>query len=85
MWLWSYALAAIGLLGLFVAGRRNRLGWAIGFIAQPLWIAYAIVTAQHGFLLTAVAYGYVYAVNWLRWGREEATNDGEDRTADARG
>ena len=71
---WSYLLTAVGVSGLFMAGSRRKFGWAIGIFAQTLWIAYALSTGQHGFLLSAAFYGWVYARNWLKWRAEEATN-----------
>lgn len=68
--LWSYLLAAVGILGLVLAGRRKAIGWAIGLGAQGLWIAYALATHQFGFIVSALAYGAVYARNWLAWRRE---------------
>lgn len=65
--LWSWVLAAVGITGIYLAGRMNKLGWAIGLGAQVLWLAYAIVTRQWGFIATAIAYGFVYARNWWRW------------------
>lgn len=67
---WSIALAAIGILGIYLAGRKNRWGWAVGVFAQLLWIAYAIVTAQWGFIASALAYGGIYGWNWFKWERE---------------
>lgn len=67
---WSVALAAIGILGIWLAGRKNLWGWALGVAAQLLWIAYAIVTQQWGFILSALAYGWVYGLNWWKWARE---------------
>jgi nicotinamide riboside transporter PnuC len=68
--IWSFVLAAVGILGIWLAGRKNIWGWAIGLFAQVLWVAYALVTVQYGFLLTAFGYGWVYATNWLRWRKE---------------
>lgn len=73
--LWSYLLAAVGILGIWLAGRKNLWGWAVGAGAQVLWIAYGLVTRQYGFILSAVAYGCVYARNFVRWKREEAARD----------
>lgn len=70
--LWSYTLAAIGILGIWLAGRRNLWGWAIGLGSQFLWIAYAFATGQYGFLVSALGYGTVYARNWLRWRKENS-------------
>jgi len=60
---WSWALMAVGVTGLFLAGRGGWLGWAIGIFAQLLWFAYALVTKQYGFIVSAVAYGTVNVIN----------------------
>ena len=70
--IWSVALAAIGILGLLLAGRKKSVGWGIGLSAQLLWIIYAIATAQYGFILSALAYGFVYGKNYLAWRKDEA-------------
>lgn len=64
---WSWVLTAVGVTGLYFAGSRRRLGWAIGIGAQALWLAYALTTHQYGFLVSAGAYGWVYTRNFLRW------------------
>jgi len=69
--LWSYGLAAIGILGIYLAGRHNQWGWAIGVGAQALWIVYAVVTGQFGFIVSAIAYSVVYGRNWYRWHTEQ--------------
>lgn len=58
---WSYALAVLGVSGLFIAANRPKVGWWFNIVAQVVWLAYAVATRQWGFLLTAVAYAYVYA------------------------
>lgn len=65
--IWSFVLSAIGIGGLFLAGRGRVAGWLIGLGAQALWAAYAIATGQYGFLLSAAGYGTVYALNARRW------------------
>lgn len=70
---WSWLLAAIGITGIWLAGSRRTAGWVIGVSAQALWIAYAIATRQWGFIASALAYGFVYGRNWLKWRREAAT------------
>lgn len=67
---WSWVLTAVGVFGLYLAGRKSKAGWAVGFSAQGLWVAYAIATKQWGFIFSALAYGSVYARNWLRWRAE---------------
>lgn len=67
---WSWILTAVGVFGLYLAGRKNKAGWAVGIGAQSLWIAYALSTEQYGFLVSALAYGWVYTKNFLAWRRE---------------
>ncbi len=69
-WL-SIVLAAAGITGLWLSGSRRKVGWLIGFLVQPVWLVYAVVTEAWGFVATAVAYGWVYARNYLAWRREE--------------
>ena len=74
--LWSYALTAIGVFGLWLSGRKDARGWLVGLGAQVLWIAYAIATEQWGFIVSAAAYGWVYARNARAW---MAPDEGEDQ------
>jgi nicotinamide riboside transporter PnuC len=69
--IWSIVLAAVGILGLYLAGSKNVWGWFIGLGAQVLWFIFALVTEQYGFILSALAYGWVYTRNYLKWRREK--------------
>ncbi|MCS4278036.1 hypothetical protein M2390_003259 [Mycetocola sp. BIGb0189] len=73
---WSYLLTAVGILGLWLAGGKNRAGWAVGLAAQVLWVAFALTTHQYGFLLSAVAYGTVYIRNFRAW-KKPVTTEGD--------
>jgi hypothetical protein len=70
MW-WSWILTAIGVFGLYLAGKKNRYGWAVGISAQLLWLTYAITTEQYGFIVSSFAYGWVYCKNFLAWRKEQ--------------
>lgn len=72
---WSYLLSGIGVLGIWLAGRKSLWGWAIGFGAQGLWIVYAVVTGQYGFIFSALAYGSIYARNWWKWAHESQVTE----------
>ena len=72
MW-WSYTLAAIGVFGLWLTGRKLWQGFAVGVAVQFLWIAYAIVTEQWGFIGSALAFGWMNAWNLRKWLRERRT------------
>lgn len=72
---WSYTLAALGIFGIWLAGRKSLWGWAVGCGAQGLWIAYALVTHQFGFIVSAVAYAAIYARNWWKWAHPEQPSE----------
>lgn len=67
---WSWLLAIVGVTGLWFAGSHRLIGWQIGLGVQALWIAYAIVSEQYGFIASAVAYAVVNLRNLLKWKRE---------------
>ena len=70
---WSYVLTAVGVFGIYLSGRKIRWGWAVGLGAQFLWLAYAIATQQWGFLVSCVAYGWVYGKNFIAWTRDRTS------------
>lgn len=80
--IWSFALAAVGILGIYLAGRKNMWGWAVSLGAQVLWITYALVTSQPGFIVSAVAYSIVYGKNFVAWHAEERPRPAGRRRAD---
>jgi hypothetical protein len=73
-WGWSWILTAGGVFGLWLAGRKDWRGWAVGLAMQAVWVTYALATAQYGFLVSGAAYGGVYAFNWWKW-RRKVTDD----------
>jgi len=75
---WSYVLAPFGLLGLYLAGRKIRWGWALGLVTQSLWLAYSVQTRQWGFIPGTLAYAWIYLKNFLAWSREKGTTDDRD-------
>jgi hypothetical protein len=70
--LWSWILAAIGVTGIFLVGKKTIYGWLILLLNECLWIAYAVVTEQYGFIVAAVAYGIVYIRSFIVWKRDDA-------------
>ena len=53
--MWSWVLAAIGVTGIFLVGRKTIWGWFVLLFNEILWIAYAAV----------------YLKSYLHWRREE--------------
>jgi hypothetical protein len=66
-WWWSWLLMTLGITGLWLAGSKDKTGWLISLFAQVLWIIYAIVSEQYGFIVSALAYSFVYLRNFKKW------------------
>ena len=67
MSLWSFALAGLGILQIYLTGKKLRFGWIVGLMTSLLWFIYGIVTAQYGFLISAVVFGAIHWRNWVSW------------------
>jgi hypothetical protein len=64
---WSWLLGVIGVTGLLIAGQKKWWGWVLNVFNEGLWIFYALLTEQYGFILMALAYAIVYARNARAW------------------
>lgn len=67
---WSWILTAVGLTGFVLAGRKVWWCWYINIGCQALWMTYAIVTEQWGFIVASLAYTFVFTKNAIKWTRE---------------
>jgi len=57
----------VGVLGLWLAGNKKRVGWLVNFIAEGLWIYYAVVLQQWALIPACIAWAAVYIRNWIKW------------------
>lgn len=64
---WSWGLAAVSVLGLWTTGSKRRYGWLISLGSEGLWLTYALVTRQYGFVAMSVVFAAVHVRNWLKW------------------
>jgi hypothetical protein len=65
-----WVLVVGGVAGTFLAGAGCRWGWLLLLGLQPVWISYALVTAQHGFVLGSLAYAGAQLNGFLRASRQ---------------
>lgn len=77
--LWSWGLAASGLVGIWLVGQRRPAGWAVLTVLQIFWIIYATVTQQWGFVVSSCIYGVMNGRNWYKWNRQKPTAKTEER------
>jgi hypothetical protein len=71
MELWSWTLAALGVTGIYFVGKKTIWGWLLLCVNEGLWIIYAVLTEQYGFIFAAIAYATVYIRSYLHW-RQDA-------------
>jgi len=70
MEMWSWVLAAVGVTGIFFVGKKVIWAWLILLVNECIWIAYALVTDQYGFIVMATAYAAVYIKSYIAWRKE---------------
>jgi hypothetical protein len=63
---WAWLLTALQVLALWAAGRRRSWGWLLGAGVQPVWITYALLTGQVGFIPGCAVSAAVQARSFLR-------------------
>jgi hypothetical protein len=69
--MWSWILAVIGVIGIYFVGRKHRWAWLWLCANEVLWITYALITKQYGFIFSAIAYAAVYVKSFIHWRRDE--------------
>lgn len=63
---WAWILTGLQVLALRTAATGKDWGWLLGASAQLPWIAYALTTAQIGFVPGCMVSGVVQAHGYLR-------------------
>lgn len=64
---WSWLLSCVGGLGIYLAGKKDWRGWAIGILSEILWLTYAIITKQYGFIFGSILYSTILVNNLVIW------------------
>jgi hypothetical protein len=67
---WSWIVTIIGLIGFYLAGRKIWWSWYVNIANQVLWLVFAVVTEQWGFLLGIPLYLWVFGQNAYKWTSE---------------
>ena len=67
----GFVIAAIGILGSYLQGRKTMWGWAVGFASEVLWVVSGLLTAQWGLSIAGVAYASIAVHNFFKWRRED--------------
>jgi hypothetical protein len=68
---WSWLLAVLGVSGMYFVGKKTVWGWLVLLANEVIWVVYAVVTQQYGFIVMAIAYAIVYIKSYLEWRKVE--------------
>ena len=71
---WSWVLAVIGVAGIYFVGRKTIWEWLVLLFNECLWITYALITDQYGFIFSALAYAIVYIRSYIHWSKEKVND-----------
>jgi hypothetical protein len=66
---WSFVLAGLGLVQLWMSGSKRRSGFVVGMVTSVGWFWYGLDSAQFGFLVSAVVFFVVHVRNFVRWSK----------------
>lgn len=67
---WDWILSIAGALGMWLVGKKRWWSWYVGIGTQGLWIMYALISQQYGFLASVALFGSVYVQNAYKWTKE---------------
>lgn len=59
----------MGGAGMVLAGRKKRIGWALGAASEVAWATWAYLSHNPGIYPWCAVWGVVYARNWWLWRR----------------
>ena len=63
---------------MYLTTKKLYAGYIVGVLVQVLWISYAVVSSQYGFILSALGFAWVNALGWYRWTRSNALKPASD-------
>ena len=66
-WWASWVLSVLGVVGIWLTGKKHWHGFAVGIVNEIAWVAYAIKTHQIGFIFGSTIYIAVYSLNINKW------------------
>lgn len=70
----SWIVAAVGLSGFFLAGRKVWWCWYVNIACQVFWFLYAWVSETPAFFATALFYTVIFTINAIKWTKDHFSN-----------
>lgn len=79
---WAWVLTGLQVVALWAAGRRHWWAWLLGAGVQPVWIVYAVLTGQFGFVPGCLVSAAIQLHNFFADRDAELRHSGNRQTAD---
>ena len=57
----------LGFAGMYAAGKKRRVGWALGCVSEVAWAVWATVAHTPGLYPWCAVWAVVYGRNWWLW------------------
>jgi hypothetical protein len=71
VWTWIlFVFEIVGVIGMYVVGRRKWWGWAIVLTHSIPWFIYSVIYGKPGFIAMSFMWWIVNFTNMRRWYRE---------------
>jgi hypothetical protein len=68
-----WVLSALTIYMTLLAGNKHPKAWAVGLLAQALWLLWIVSASAWGLLPMNIALWIVYGRNHRKWAHEGAT------------
>lgn len=66
----DWLVTIVGVVGFYLAGKKVWWAWYVNIANQVLWLIFAVVTEQWGFLIGIPLYMSVFVKNAYDWTKE---------------
>jgi hypothetical protein len=66
---WSWVIAAMSAVSLYLLTRKDRWGHALGAVKEALFAVYALATHQHGFAVGETVFLVLFVRGFVLWSR----------------
>jgi hypothetical protein len=73
-WWVSWVLSILGVVGIYLTGKKKWYGFAVGIANECAWVIYSVNTKQWGFIFGSTIYIAVYSLNINKWLSDERKN-----------
>lgn len=64
-----WAISAVTIATMWLAGNKHRLAWVVGLAGQGLWLAWILTSESWGLLPSNIVLWVIYGRNHMKWAR----------------